>query len=315
MLASAPIPPSVTPFVPAGGALLLLMAAGILLWALGGKLLRPGLALIGLLAGLPIGIWLGGMVAPDAPPLFFAAGGALAGLVLASLSYVLALAAVTAVLTGILALMAAWTAADMGWIDAARAADRIDQATGAVQSAAPESPAFETLTRILLGAQGAGSAESGAGGTAPSFNGKSAPSGKAAPNERLVTHRAPVPIDAAPQPGLFARTRDAIENHWATMPQPLRTLLIASLAAGVVVGFLFGLLCAQAAARVVTSLAGSIILLVAGVPLLTAALGRSDDLLPSRPGAWFVAIALLTIIGYGVQRALAPPPKPQPAQA
>lgn len=308
MLASAATASSVTPFVPAGGALLFLLAAGILLWALGGRLLRPGLAIIGLLAGIPVGIWLGGAVAPEVPPLFFAAGGALAGLVIASISYVLALAAVTGVLTGIISLMAAWTAADMGWIDAAKAADRIDGATGAMQQSAPSLASFDTLTRILLGAQGGSGADGGAPGASPS-------SKKPAPSEHAAAHQAPGPGDAAASPGILARAREAIESHWSTMPQPLRTLLIASLAAGVVVGFLFGLLCAQAAARVVTSLAGSIILLVAGVPLLTAALGRSDDLLPSRPGAWFVAIALLTIIGYGVQRAIAPPPRPQPQQA
>lgn len=288
----------VSPFVPAGAWLLFLMAAGILLWALGGRLLRPGLALIGLMAGLPVGIWIGGAVAPEVPSVIFAAGGALAGLVLACLSYTLALASVTAALTGILALMAAWTAVDMGLIDAGRAAARIDSTTGAIASADPMPKSFDTLTRVLLGA----AAPLGANPDASSAG--------------VAAARADESRDhAEPSPRLVDRAQAAIEQHWSTMPQPMRTLLVASLAAGVVVGFLLGLLCSDVAARIVTSLAGSLLLLVAGIPLLSALLGRSEDLLPPRPGAWFVAIALLTIIGFGVQRAIQPPRSPEPRSA
>jgi len=305
-LASGPLPSLISPFVPAGAVLLLLMAAGLLLWALGGRLLRPGLAIIGLIAGVPIGIWLGGAVAPEVPPVFFAAAGALAGLVAAALSYAIALSAVTAVLTGILALMAAWSAADMGLIDASSAAARIDAATGEIERAAPAPGGFETLTRILLG--------SGAPELAATQGARGTRDPRAAAASSTAQTPAATPSsasgDASESIGMLERIRAAVEAQWSTMPQPLRTLLLASLAAGVVAGFLFGLLCSGAAARVVTSLAGSIILLVAGIPLLSALLGRTDDLLPPRPAAWFVAIALLTIIGYGVQRAIAPP-RPQ----
>jgi len=278
ILAAAPV----TLLAPAGGVLLLVFAAGILLWALGGRLLRPGLAVIGMIAGVPIGIWIGAAVAPEVPSAIFAAGGAIAGLVVASISYWLALASVTALLSGVLALLGAWTAADLGMISSVRAAERIDAATGAIVHEAPSPLSRDTLTRLWF-ATGIG--RDAVPGTA---------------NDSAV-------IDASPaDDGVIARTRAAIADLWDTMPPPLRTLLVASLAAGTVVGFLFGLLFADAAAKLVTSLAGSLLLLVAGMPLLSAAFGRSDDLLPLRPGAWFAALGMLTIIGFGVQRMVTP---------
>jgi len=321
-------PGPISPFVPAGGVLLVVLAAGILLWALGGRLLRPGLALVGLIAGVPIGIWIGDAVAPEAPPVLFAGGGALAGLVIASISYRLALASATAVLAGVLALLGAWTAADMGLISDVRAAERIDAATDAarelgaagaasaadvVEQAALEaagasstSPhARETLTRLWLAVsaqreRAAGTTESARGrGAAPASASTPASSTGSAATDASTTPGA--------NDGVLARTRTAIEEIYASMPPPLRTLLMAALAAGAVAGGLFGFLFADAAARLVTSLAGSFLLLGAGVPLLSAVLGRSDDILPMRPGAWLAAVALLTIIGYGVQRMLLPP--------
>jgi|GEM_PF-2093798 len=316
MLATAVIPSSasVSPFVPAGGALLLVLAAGVLLWALGGRLLRPGLAIIGLIVGLPIGIWIGGVAAPEAPAVLFAAGGAVAGLVIACISYGLALASVTAVLAGVLALLGAWSAADLGLIDAGAAAHRIDSATGLVAAGAPTPYAREALTQLWL-ASGVASRTThsiGSGASSATGDGANAASVGSA-------NGADGAGGEASDDGAIARTRAAIEALWNDMPQPRRTLLLASLAAGSVVGLLFGLLFADAAARLVTSLAGSLLLLVAGMPLLTALLGRTEDLLPLRPSAWFAALGMLTIIGYGVQRALAPPTGraagPQPAHA
>lgn len=350
----------ISPFLPAGGALLLVLAAGLLLWALGGRILRPGLALIGLIAGLPLGIWLGGSVAPDAPSLLFAAGGALAGLVIASVSYRLALAAVTTLLASVLSVLGAWSAADLGWIDTNAAAATIDGATNQIKAATPPALSRETLTRLWLAAStGADAAsaippaaalvgESAASlehehavghdatgietvgdrspGAASSAGGASRITGAAAPSSPRVGAgggagaaggASSAGALGALEGGPVARTRAAVQELWASMPHPLRTLLMASLAAGAVIGCLFGLLFAETAARLVTSLAGSLLLLLSGMPLLSALLGRGDDLLPAKPAAWFVAIALLTVIGFGVQRMLAPakPQAPQTAGA
>ena len=300
---------AVSPFVPAGGLLLVILAIGLLLWALGGRLLRPGLALIGLIAGLPIGIWIGSIAAPEAPPVFFAAGGAIAGLVIASISYGLALASVTSVLTAVVAVLGAWSAADLGFVDAGAVAQRIDAATGAVVTEAPSPLAREALTRLWFASGG-----SVAGGPAPvpSHSNSGGPGAGAASGHASNDART---LAEPTQEGVLARVRAAVETLWDEMPQPRRTLLMASGAAGAVIGLLFGLLFADTAAKLVSSLAGSLILLIAGMPLLTAALGRSEDLLPMRPAAWFAAVGLLTIIGFGVQRLLGdPPPRSRPAE-
>lgn len=290
---STPAASLISPFVPAGGALLLLLAAGLLLWALGGRLLRPGLALIGLIAGLPVGIWIGVAVAPEVPSVLFAAGGALAGLVIASISYGLALASVTAVLGGVLGLLGAWTAAEAGLIDSSRAAAQVEAASGAiVEQASPTSR--ETLSSLWFAARGT-----------TTHGASNAPASGASADEAGDHQGAPL----SDHPGVVARLRAAVESLWASLPQPLRTLLVAALAAGVVIGALFGLLFADAAAKLVTSMAGSVILLIAGIPLISALMGRTDDLLPPRPGAWFAAIALLTIVGFGVQRAIGTAPR------
>lgn len=274
----------VSPFVPAGGVLLLLLAAGLLLWAFGGRLLRPGLAIIGLLAGIPAGLWLGAVAAPEVPPAFFAAGGALAGLVIACVSYLVALASVTAALAGVVALLGAWSAADLGFIDAGAASNRIESATEALTAPHDSPIAREALTQIWLATKGSG-----------------ASSGTVALRDDGEEGQA--------KTGVLVRLVDATRQTWEEMPPPRRTLLSASLATGLVIGLLFGLLFADAAGKLVTSLAGSLLLLVAGMPLLSAALGRSEDLLPPRPASWFAALGLLTIIGFGVQRVTGAPPR------
>lgn len=319
---STPSAPLLAPVLGAAGAVLLMaFAMGVALWAFGGRMLRPALGLAGLVAGVPVGVWLGVQVAPEVPPPVFAALGAVAGVVLASLSYPLALAVVTASLLSCAGFMGAWTAADAGWLDPARASAFLESApsaavAGASGAATPErggtsallaahAGAGRSLTELWMSQLGGADAPStGAARAAHASEG----SGSAGPDDAA----------AGGFGGAWARTRSAALQAWNDFPPPLRTWLMAAAAAGAAAGFLFGLLCQRAAAVMVTSLAGAAVMLVAGVPLLTALAGRTSDLMPSRPGAWLLGTLLLAIIGVGVQRWSATPreqPRAAPATA
>jgi hypothetical protein len=101
----------------------------------------------------------------------------------------------------------------------------------------------------------------------------------------------------------------SLQQLWQSLESPERTLVIASTAAAVLIGFLLGLLIPRAAEIAATSLLGSLLIAWG----LGHVLGESGP----TPGAWGLSTLVLTMVGASVQalatsRHGSPPQAPAP---
>lgn len=277
----------------------LLFVAGLLLLAFGQRLLKPVLVLAAIFCGVILAARVGQSIQPSISPLVWSAIGAVAGLITAVLSYRLVLGLAVGVIGAAVAMLLALTAAQLGWIDA---------------GAGPPPPVRAEGIRPLVDDPLVAAAlivQNAADGT-PATN---EPSALSKQLDGVSPGLGPTVVAWLDHlNGLLSSVGQWADERWGAMPKPLRTLLMASGAAGGFLGFATGLACPTWAAATLTSLFGSLLVLICGAPLLSRVVS-ADSLPEVRPLGWlclWLGIALAGLIFQSVTRPKKEPPKREP---
>jgi hypothetical protein len=249
-----------------------LVLGGLLLLAFGRKLLKPVLVVAAIFGGVVVAVRIGHAFAPSMSPFLFASAGALAGVLAVMLFYRVALAIALGAIGAVAAMLIATTAAEFGFVD-----------VGPQPDAAEVAPVAPLADRVPMGLSDGERALVGEriDGVAPGL-------GPAVLDwldraSRLLT-----------EVGLW------IEGRWDTMPRPMRTLLLASAAAGGFFGFVAGIASPAFAAAAVTSLFGSLLVLFCGLPILSR-FAAADPLASAPPVAWLATWLGLALAGWVFQ--------------
>lgn len=249
-----------------------LVLGGLLLLAFGRKLLKPVLVVAAIFGGVVVAVRIGHAFAPSMSPLLFAAAGALGGVLAVMLFYRVALALALGAIGAVAAMLIATTAAEFGFVDVG---PKPDAETAEV---APREPIVARLPvgdaeRALMSEQ---------------MDGVSPGLGPAVLEW----------LDRASR--LLAEVGLWIEGLWDAMPRPMRTLLLASAAAGGFFGFAAGITSPAFAAAAVTSLFGALLVLFCGLPILTR-FSIADPLANAPPVAWLATWVGLALAGWVFQ--------------
>lgn len=255
--------------------LVLLCVVGLLLWAAGRRVLRAGLAAIGLLLGFALG-WAGGVqvdlgVSPWVPAVI----GAAVLACLAALTYRLAVAAALAIVLGLAAPLMVLTLGPYARAEQTAAAngqttapapqplsERLDEFTRWLQSYDEEPEEAATPGSILgdLAADELGLSE--------------ANQERLEQGQRIAEHL-----------GEEAR------SWWAEAPPPVRSRMVFAAVVGALLGILLGTLAPHACASGVTAFGGSLLwmssLRLMLVDLSPAAIEWLPDTAPLWLGIWF----------------------------
>lgn len=272
---------------------------GILLWSVGGRLIKPAFLGAGAIFGAALGMtYLPGVLPPMAlpGPWIGVGAGAVLGLLVALLVYRFAMGITGAAVFGVGALLGAilWLSATPGGIPArAPSADAAHEQSESVQ---------EIGDRLRDAAQRF--KDAAAMSRAATNDPNSAPADEQARREGLDAGK---------------RTADEIQQQliarWNALPERSRLIITVAWMAGALVGFLFGVTVPGRAAALITSLAGSAMWLSAAAWLAQYAGISGESLM--RPGAlgWLAIWAVATVIGMSVQSRRRQVARPAPAVA
>lgn len=293
-----------------------LLVAGLLLLCFGQRLLKPVLVLVSIFVGVMVCARVGQAMQSSIPTIAWSAFGAIAGLFVAVLSYRLILGLAMGLIGAAVAILLSLTAVQLGWIDVTSKPPPL-RADGDVANEVVT--AFESLTvdRIPLALATIQSE------TSPQADPDAAPVGDTAGREAVARE-----LDAV-SPGLgqgFLAWLDRVNGlvgsagtwfseRWTAMPKPMQTLLTASAAMGGFLRFVAGAGCPAWAAAVLTSLLGSLLVLLCGAPIVSRILS-ADSLPDMRPLGWlclWLAIALAGSVFQWVTRPKKQAAKREPA--
>lgn len=264
-----------------------LFIAGMLLLLFGQRLLKPVLVIASVFAGVVIAVRIGNAMQSGLSPLLWSAFGAIAGVLFVSLSYRVVLGVAVGSIGAVVAMLLATTAAELGWIDVGpqpsssstlRAEESSpsrpnvrDPLVAAAMILAQDSPVVEARDAV------ASKLDEVSPGLGPKFVGWI---------DRLN--------------GLLATSGDWIHERWELMPKPMRTLLLASAAAGAFLGFVAGLASPTWAAATITSLFGGLLVLGCGVPLASRVV-PPDSMPEIKPLGWLVLWLVISAAGWAFQ--------------
>jgi hypothetical protein len=212
-------------------------------------------------------------------PIVWSLGGAFAGIVVVVALYRLTLAFSVAAIGAVAAMLIATVAAETGLVDVGT--KPVIAALSSANDAPPSSEPSSTASALTLPA---GSNEALASQLDQVSPGLGAPI--IAWLDRCQT---------------FLRTvGDWTESRWEAMPKPMRTLLLASAAAGAFIGFFAGLASPVWAAATLTSLFGSLLVLACGLPLASRVVPPESMPKISTMG-WLCMWLALAITGWMIQ--------------
>ncbi len=265
----------------------LLFLVGLVLWATGRRVLRTVFAAAGLLTGIVVGLALSEherVASLNIPTWAVTVAAALLLAIVAAAAYRLVLAASVAALLGLVAPLGVFTAAEMGAVT-------IEQGEMIVQPPLPagepdwwqdvlehgaETPQVAEIDEALE-ALGAAVVETSETETEQQL-----------PLWRRWTER--------------ARTVavDVTTGVWDRSPQPLRWIMAASMAVGLLLGLFLGAAAPSMSAAILTALSGSLLLIGTSWTVVTRA-GWTADWMPSSTPQWLAWWLIAAVIGLGVQ--------------
>lgn len=265
-------------FAPVG----ILLACGLVLLVAGQKLLKPVLVFAAVFTGAIVAVRLAQATNAASSPLLWAAGGAVVGFLAILLSYRLALGVAMGAIGAVAAVLIATAAAEMGLIDVGPAPAHQVEPAGGTALAASNSDTERILAAAQAYVQGTSGTREG--------------STVAGELDRVSPGLGPALTAWLERCQAFAVSGAAwAKSRWDALPTPMRTLLAASAAAGAFLGFVTGISSPVWAAAMVTSLFGSLLMVVCGLPLLSRYAPR--EMIPSSPLAWLAAWLGLAMIG------------------
>lgn len=262
----------------------LLVVMGLATLLFGARLLRPTLAIAAIFLGVALSVGWARVAGSTLSPLWWAAFGAIGGVLVASLGYRLLLAGGSAALGLSLAAFAASAAIEAGVV------------------ATPDGASLRETPRDASGRPVA---------DAESVSPAAAPVGDA-----FAAALGPwIDRYAGDLRASIGAAKGEFDSRWARLAGPERTFFLASVAAGAFIGLVLGLVNPSGSARVVTSLLGGLFLLAGGVPLLVRSL--ESETVRAGPAAtplrWLAAWLAIAILGWIFQLRTRPVAKPEPS--
>jgi hypothetical protein len=290
-----------------------LFVIGLILWVAGRPVLRPVFIVGGLMAGGLAGLDVGmtSLVAGLGIPWWgWGVAGAVVAALLAALAYRLLLVVAVGGLLGALAPLLVWTAVELNLI-------RIEGiAAPPVQEVLAQSPVRETeapqATAPLEERPLPASVPQPAGGDQVAPGTELAQD--AAPAEAVAGNASQTEAPAvaiaewrhwvADTYGFVARRAGAA---WDQSAAPMRWMLAAAAAVGVLLGLIVGATAPSFSASVVTALGGALLLIGAGCTV-AARLHLPPALLPQSAVAWLAWWVVAAVIGLGLQWIFRPKP-------
>ena len=264
-----------------GAALAWMALAGVVLWLLGRRLIRPLFGLVGLGLGALAALWLLARYAPDAPPLPWVIAGAVVGaLVLGFLLWRIALALVV---TAIAVVLVPWAVILTTPMEGPPVWEPIVEARDQAWTA------MSTPAESADGEEGE-----------PAGNGEPADDPAAGEAEGEAEQAGP-PSATEPIAEGWANAAAAFNGWWEELPTSRKGWLVIAGVGGGLLALLIGLALPQFAAALLTALIGSLLLLP-GIDRVLDFLPASAAEAVSMPPL-LVALALLvsTIVGALVQ--------------
>ncbi|MDZ4754203.1 MAG: hypothetical protein SGJ11_06860 [Phycisphaerae bacterium] len=268
----------------------ILFVAGLLLLTVGQRLLKPVLVIAAIFAGVVVAVRVGSAIQPTVSPLIWSVIGAVAGVIFVAVSYRVVLGLAVALIGAVIAMLVATTAAELGWVNVGPqpTSSGLDSGLGVYARPAPPKDDFTdprveaaellrqataTTARDAVTAQ----LDEVSPGLGPKVSGWL---------DRLN--------------GFLASAGEWVHERWKVMPTPMRTLLLASGAAGGFIGFIAGIASPAWAAAVVTSLFGGLLVLGCGLPLATRVV-PPDSIPDVSPLAWLVTWLVIAMLGWSFQ--------------
>lgn len=263
----------------------LLLVIGLATLLFGARLLRPTLALAAILVGVTLAVGFARVQGSTLSPLWWAAFGAIGGVVAATLGYRLLLAGGSASIGLALAAIVASAAIEAGVV------------------ATPDGNARREIPRET------------ASFTPPDAGDTAAP--PPVPDALLAALAPWIDRYAGELGGAFGAAGGELRTRWSRLVGPERTFFLATAAAGAFIGLVLGLMNPSGTARIVTSLLGGLFLLAGGVPLLVRSL--ESETVRAGPAAtplrWLAAWLAIAFLGWLFQLRTRPAAKPEPDPA
>jgi hypothetical protein len=268
-----------------------LFVAGLLLLAFGQRLLKPVLILAAIFAGVVLAVRFGAAIQSGLSPLVWSGIGAIGGVVFVAISYRLVLGLAVGAIGATVAMLLAMTLAEFGFVD-------VGPRSSNVQSAHLVTVQAGQVVDPLTAGDDAGGTDEGGG----HIDRVATDLDRVATDlDRVAPGLGPHVVGWFERLNAFMATAGTwIHERWNAMPPPLRTLLLASGAAGGFLGFVAGITSPAWAAAVVTSLFGGLLVLGCGLPLASRFV--APDAMPSiAPIGWLVLWLALSFAGWAFQ--------------
>lgn len=265
---------------------------GLLLWLLGGKSLRIGFGLLGMLVGAMVGLIVPAMIGYDTPALIVAITGAALGLMIGLVALRFTVAWTMAVLLGVLGLIGSAAYFDVK-PDFAAPAEAEVTPDGAIPEWIYEE--YERLRR---------QAESRLPGEAEDFI-PLLPE-EAFPDDPEARERYEQRLEAAREGArklseLLQAVRERLRPTWEQLSTKEKGTIIAIALAGNLLGFGIGMLATKKSAVLITAFAGPLIWIPAGIWLAAAFNLPGLDHIPTKPWVWGVVWIGLSVLGLVIQ--------------
>lgn len=267
---------------------------GLLLWLFGGKSLKIGFGLLGMLVGAQVGLIVPAAIGYDTPPIIVAVTGGALGLLVGIVAFRFTVAWTMAVLLGSLGLIGAGAYFEVRpeWTPSPEAEiSRIPES----QRTPEEQQLIDELRRLRDEAFRDLADERGF-----------LPQPDNLPDDPEARERYERRVAAAEEGAqrlseVFREVREQLRPSWERLPTQEKSAIIAISLVGAILGFAVGLLATKKSAMLITAFAGPLIWVPSGFWLAAAMDLPGLSHLPTQPLVWALVWIVLSVAGLLIQ--------------
>lgn len=267
----------------------LVCLGGFLLWLFGGRSLRVGFGLLGMLVGAQVGLLAPAIVGFDTPAVIVAVTGAALGLLIGLVAFKFTVAWTMAVLLGVIGLIGS----------AAYFEVRPDFSAQpeAVSEPSPYDELYRDFEILRDQARRRLPGEQGFLPGLPDDAFADDPEARARYEARLAAAE-----DGAKKLSeLFFSIRERLRPTWEQLPSRERIGIITIALVGNILGFSLGMIATKKSAMLITAFAGPLIWVPAAIWLGAAFGAPGMDHLPTHPLVWALVWLVLSVLGLLIQ--------------
>lgn len=273
------------------------LIGGLLLWIFGGKSLKAGFGLLGMLVGAQLGLFAPAAIGYDTPPVIVAITGGALGLLLGMVAFRMTVAWTMAVLLGVLGLIgsAAYFEVRPQWNEPTQVAVDPERVPTA------EERITEEMRRILEDYRRRLPSLPMQDGLVPTEPQPDTPEDDPEARERYERRIAAAQEGARQLSEVLLGIREQLRPTWEQLETREKTTIIAIALLGNVVGFSIGLLATKKSAMLITAFAGPLIWVPSAIWLAAALDLPGLSHLPSDPLVWALVWFVLSVVGIAIQ--------------